>query len=178
MLLPVKGKAGAADASQWDRLSFSLRNPSHPFPSFPRGRPLCPPRPLCPCSGTWLVPGESCPHSSPSLAAITDPRHQHCHSQRACPPAGPCHPTRAPRDTKLPLHLSFGPTSPSAGLTTAEAHCFPASMHGSVPRARGGARLQPACEPPFMRPFRGSHPSRSPLPSTPPPPLNTQQKTR
>lgn len=152
MLLPVKDEAGAADASQWDRPSFSFRNPSHPFPSFPRGRPLCPPYPLCPCSSIWLVPGESCLHSSPSLAAIIDPHHQHCHSQEACPRLGPATHSGTYRHTRLALHLSFGPTSPSAGLTTAEAHCFPASMCGSVPRARGRDRLQPAREPPFMHP--------------------------
>lgn len=79
------------------------------------------------------------------------------------------------RHIKLPLHLSFGPPSPSAGLTTAEARCFPASMRGSVPRARGGDRLQPAHEPPFMRPSEAATLQDLPFPPPNPSPKYTTE---
>lgn len=169
MLLPVKGEAGAADASQWDRLSFSLRNPSHLFPSFPRGRPLCPPRPLCPCSGTWLVPDESCPHSSPSVAAITDPCHQHCHSQRACPRLGLA--TRLGHlETQSCLCIcplaqpAHQLGSPQRKLTVSPHQCT-ALFHGHVVEPACSLPASPhSCALPRQPPFKIS-PSLHPTPS-------------
>lgn len=160
MLLPVKGEAGAADASQWTRChSHSEGNPA-PVPSFPRGRPLCPPCPLCPCSGIWLVPGESCLHSSPSSLVMD-------HTTNTATPKKPA-PARTThsgtyRHTRLALHLSFGPTSPWLGSPqrklTVSLHQCAALFHGHVVKA--------ACsltQPPIHAPFRGNHPSRSPFP--------------
>lgn len=94
-----------------------LKPPVFFFSGAPRGRRLCLPHPSSQCfSYTWLIPGESCQDQ------ITDQCHTHSHSNKTTLQLGP-----------PPIHSGtyrltqsrLCPTTPSAGLTTTEAHCFP-----------------------------------------------------
>lgn len=169
MLLPLKGKAELQMPASGIGFASLMQKSKPPVSVLPQGTAALPTPPSLPCSGTWLVLCEL-------PTQLTLPRCDH----RPTSPTLPL-PTRLPRGwappphsgtyrhIKLPLHLSFGTPSLSAGLTTAEARCFPASMRGSVPRARGGDRLQPAHEPPFMRPSEAA--TLQALPFPPPQPL-------